>query len=189
MITQRIGVAAMRRGAAQSGLTFNQHIPKLAMTANFVPAIQTRLVATAKVSNDQGHEILAKQRLNRPVAPHLTVYKLNQTWFGSSAWNRITGCTLAGTAYVYFAGYLVAPLLGWHWESASVAAAMGSLPFLVQGGIKTFLSFPFVFHFVQSLRHIAFDMGTGFNKAHIVKAENIVWASSVVGALALAFGL
>lgn len=144
-------------------------------------------VATTKVSDKEGNQILANQRLNRPIAPHLAVYKFNQTWFSASVWNRITGCTLSGVAYVYFAGYLVAPLLGWHWESASVAAAFSSLPFAVQGGIKSFLSFPFVYHCIQGVRHLTYDLGIGYKKTTIRAGETAIWISTAVIALGLAF--
>lgn len=146
-------------------------------------------VTTSKISNDEGHEILAKQRLHRPIAPHLSVYKLNQTWFGHSAWTRITGCTLSGAAYVYFTSYLVAPLFGWHIESAALAEAFASMPAAVNGAIKFALGFPFAYHFINGIRHLVFDMGKGFAKPTIVKTEIATWAASVVGGLFLAFGL
>ncbi|KEY67864.1 hypothetical protein S7711_05001 [Stachybotrys chartarum IBT 7711] len=186
MIAQRVGVAAMRRGAAQPSVFLGQHIPKLAV-ASGLTSMQTRRVATTKVSDKEASQILANQRLNRPIAPHLAVYKFNQTWFSASVWNRITGCTLSGAAYVYFAGYLVAPLLGWHWESASVAAAFSSLPFAVQGGIKSFLSFPFVYHCIQGVRHLTYDLGIGYKKTTIRAGETTIWISTAVIALGLAF--
>lgn len=146
-------------------------------------------VATVKHTPTEGNDILVKQRLNRPIAPHLGVYKLNQTWLGHSAWTRITGCTLSGAAYLYFSTYLVAPLLGWHIESQSLAEAFASMPFAVSGGIKFLLGFPFVYHFINGVRHLVFDMGIGFAKAQIVKAEIALWASSILGGLYLAFGL
>jgi succinate dehydrogenase (ubiquinone) cytochrome b560 subunit len=53
-------------------------------------------------------EILAKQRLNRPVAPHLSIYKPQITWYGS-ALNRVTGVALSGAFYAFGALYLIAP--------------------------------------------------------------------------------
>lgn len=148
-----------------------------------------RPLTTTKATPTEGNEILAKQRLNRPVSPHLGIYKLNQTWLGHSAWTRITGCTLSGAAYAYFAAYLVSPLLGWHLESQSIAAAFASLPVVVAGGIKFALSFPFTYHFINGVRHLVFDIGKGFAKADIVKAEVALWTSTFIGSLFLAFGL
>lgn len=104
-------------------------------------------------------------------------------------WTRITGCTLSGAAYLYFAGYLVAPLMGWHLESASLASAFASMPYLVNGGIKFFLGFPFVFHFINGVKHLVYDAGIGFQKGQIVLGEKLLWVSSVLGGLYVAFGL
>ncbi|KAH7318157.1 hypothetical protein B0I35DRAFT_431447 [Stachybotrys elegans] len=177
-------------GAAGSpSVFFNQQIPKLAMAATGLPVMQSRRVATTKITPTEGSEILANQRLNRPISPHLGAYKLDQTYFSASAWNRITGCILSGSAYAYFAGYLVAPLLGWHWESASLAAGFAALPFAAQAGLKTFFAFPFAYHFFQGTRHIVYDLGLGYAKQTIKSGEKLIWGLSAVSALGLAFGL
>merc|ERR1712000_270094 len=157
MIAQRVGVAAAR-GAAKPFIA--QNMPRLALAAR-IHTTQSKSIDTAKLTPTEGNDILAKQRLNRPIAPHLGIYKLNQSWFGHSAWTRITGCTLSGAAYVYFTSYLVAPLLG----------------------------FPFSYHSINGCRHLVFDLGKGFDKATIVKTETVTWIASAVGALFLAFGL
>lgn len=146
-------------------------------------------VTTTKVSTDDGHQILVNQRLNRPISPHLGIYKMEQTWFGASAWTRITGCTLSGAAYVYFASYLIAPLAGFHIESASLAATFTTLPFLVKGGVKFALGFPFAFHFINGIKHLIYDFGKGFAKPSIKRGEQFLWVSSILGGLFLAFGL
>ena len=146
-------------------------------------------MTTTRATPAEGNAILASQRLSRPVSPNLGIYKLEQTWFGASAWTRITGCALSGAAYVYFALYLAAPLLGWHVGSASLAAAFGAWPFLAKGAVKFALGFPFVFHFINGIKHLIYDFGIGFAKAQIVRGEIALWVSSVVGGLALAFGV
>lgn len=114
---------------------------------------------------------------------------MEQTWFGASAWTRITGITLSGTAYLYFASYLVAPLLGLHVESASIATAFAGLPWLVKGGVKFALGFPFAFHFINGIKHLVYDLGKGFSKPAIKKGEIALWVSSVLSGLYLAFGV
>merc|ERR1712025_641249 len=153
-----------------------QNLPK--RRSQLVPATQYRPIATVKQTPAEGNEILAKQRLNRPVSPHLGIYKMNQTWLGSSAWTRITGCALSGVAYLYFGSYLVAPLFGWHLESASLAAAFAGMPFIVNGGIKFLLGFPFAMHFFL-------DTGRGFAKASVVRVETAAWTFGILGGLFL----
>ncbi|CAM1507864.1 Fc.00g047120.m01.CDS01 [Cosmosporella sp. VM-42] len=188
MIAQRVGVAALRRGAAKPNVFFTQTLPKVALTAG-MSTTPARPSSMAKLSQEDGQKILVNQRLNRPVSPHLGIYKLEQTWFGTSAWNRITGCTLSAALYGYMAVYLVAPLAGLHLESASVAATFGSLPFIVKGGLKFTLGFPFAYHVLAGFKHLAYDLGKGFAKSTILKADFYLWSASIVGGLILAFAV
>lgn len=114
---------------------------------------------------------------------------MEQTWFGHSAWTRITGCTLSATAYIYFTTYLAAPLLGWHIETASLAEAFASMPAILNGGVKFVLSFPFAYHFFNGIRHLIMDTGKGFAKANIKTADKVTWTISILSGLFLAFGL
>merc|ERR1712000_724344 len=164
MIAQRVGVAAAR-GAAKPFIA--QNMPRLPLAAR-IHTTQSKSIDTAKLTPTEGNDILAKQRLNRPIAPHLGIYKLNQSWFGHSAWTRITGCTLSGAAY---------------------AESFANMPAVVNHGIKFLLGFPFSYHFINGCRHLVFDLGKGFDKATIVKTETVTWIASAVGALFLAFGL
>ncbi|KAH7145913.1 hypothetical protein B0J13DRAFT_331446 [Dactylonectria estremocensis] len=185
MIAQRVGVAALRRGAAKP--FFSQTLPRAALAAGMSTTPIRPAPATNKLSLAEGEQVLVNQRLNRPISPHLGIYKIEQTWFGASAWTRITGCTLSGALYVYMASYVAAPLVGLHIESASVAAAFGSLPLFVKGGLKFALGFPFAFHFFSGLKHLYYDLGKGFAKSTVIKSEKILWGVSIFGGLALAF--
>ncbi|PHH78983.1 hypothetical protein CDD82_2726 [Ophiocordyceps australis] len=188
MNAQRVGLAALRKGIA--------HTPALAraspalLLATTLPSTPVRSsTSSTHISTTEASQILAAQRRNRPVSPHLGIYKVNQTWFGASAWTRITGCTLSGVAYAYFAAYLVSPLLGLHIESASLAAAFAAWPLAVKGFFKLALSFPFAFHFFSGCKHLIYDMGKGFAKQTIRNGEIALWGVSFASALYLAFGL
>ncbi|OLN89084.1 Succinate dehydrogenase cytochrome B subunit, mitochondrial 1 [Colletotrichum chlorophyti] len=186
MISQRVGVSALRRAAAKPSVFFNQQMPKLAMAANMSTS-QHRPVATTKLSPQDGLDLLAKQRLNRPISPHLTIYKVEQTWLGASIWTRITGASLSGAFYVYFGTYLIAPLLGWHVETQSLVAAFGALPLAAKGGLKFLVAWPFTFHFFNGIRHLTYDFALGFSKPDIIKWGWVVWTTSLVSAAGLAF--
>lgn len=186
MIAQRVGVAALRRGAVKPNVFFNQTLPKVALTAG-MSTTPARPAGAANLTPEQGREILVKQRLNRPISPHLGIYKLEQSWFGASAWTRITGCTLSGVMYAYMGAYLIAPVVGLHLESASVVAAFSGLPLALKGGIKLGLGFPFVYHSLNGVKHLMYDLGKGFSKPAIKKSDAIVWTSSFIGAFLLAF--
>ncbi|KAM0231751.1 hypothetical protein ACHAPO_008331 [Fusarium lateritium] len=184
MLAQRVGVNALRSGAAKP--FFAQNISKSALAAGISTSSPTRAsTGSVKVSQEDGQQILVNQRLNRPVSPHLAIYKIEQTWFGSSAWNRITGSTLSVTLYGFSIAYLAAPVVGLHLESLSIASFVAGLPLAVKGGLKFTLGFPFVYHAISGVKHLLYDAGKGFAKTTIVQADKYIWAASVLGAIGL----
>ncbi|KAL2146543.1 hypothetical protein VTI28DRAFT_3433 [Corynascus sepedonium] len=188
MIAQRAGTTALRRVAGKPNAFFTANVARLGL-AQSLSTTQTRPVATQKITAEDQYSILAKQRLNRPVSPHLAIYDKQQTWFGGSIWMRITGSAFSGSLYLFATAYLAAPLLGWHLESASLAASFGALPLAVKGGLKFLAAWPFTFHFFNGIRHLLFDMAVGFKRQTIVKTGWYIWGASFVGGLYLAFFL
>ena len=94
-----------------------------------------RLAATESISSSQSQEALAKQRLQRPVSPHLGIYRPQITWIASSL-NRVTGITLSGSLYLFGFAYLAAPTLGWHLETQSMVAAVAAWPVAGESGVE-----------------------------------------------------
>ncbi|RYO85018.1 hypothetical protein DL764_009243 [Monosporascus ibericus] len=189
MNAQRLGLRAVRQSQAAAkspNAFFSQNLPRLALATNAVTQ-QSRGAATQKITQDDAHSVLAAQRRQRPVSPHLTTYDYSQIWLGASIWTRITGMTFGGGLYLYTLAYLAAPLAGWHLESASLAAAAGSLPYAVKAGAKFLISWPFLFHAFNGTRHLVWDLGIGYNKATIKKGGWIIWGASLVSALAVSF--
>jgi len=148
--------------------------------------IQTRLAATTSVSGDEAGSILAAQRRNRPVSPHLSIYRPQITWY-ASALNRLTGAVLSGSFYIFGAAYLVAPLLGWHLESASIAAAVASMSPVAKMGLKAFFALPFTFHTMNGIRHLVWDTGRQFSNKQVIRTGWTVVGLSVASALGLTF--
>ncbi len=133
-----------------------------------------RFAATEAVSKAQGNEIIAKQRLLRPVSPHLAIYRFQINYL-SSAFNRVTGLILSGSLYIFGIAYLVAPTVGWHLETASMVAAVAAWPAAVKVGVKAFFAAPFFFHSFNGLRHMVWDAGYGFkNSVHIRTGWSVV---------------
>jgi succinate dehydrogenase (ubiquinone) cytochrome b560 subunit len=87
--------------------------------------------------------------------------------------------------YGFSLAYLVAPLVGLHLESASIASFAAGLPLAVKGGIKFTLGFPFVYHAISGFKHLLYDAGKGFAKTTIVQADKYIWAASFLGAIGL----
>jgi len=127
-----------------------------------------RLAATEHASQSEAAEILAKQRIHRPVSPHLAIYRPQITWIASSL-NRITGITLSGSLYLFGIAYLIAPYTGWHMETQSMVAAVAAWPMAVKAGLKAFFAFPFFFHSFNGVRHLAWDMGVGMKNQQVIR--------------------
>nr|AKG26229.1 mitochondrial succinate dehydrogenase cytochrome b560 subunit C [Alternaria arborescens] len=157
MASQRVFQLGLRRAAAPS--------------LRVQPAgrmVQRRLAATEHASQSEAAEILAKQRVNRPVSPHLAIYKPQITWYASSL-NRITGITLSGSLYLFGIAYLIAPYTGWHLETQSMVATVAAWPAAVKAGLKAFYAFPFFFRSFNGLRHLAWDVGIGFKNQQVIR--------------------
>jgi len=147
----------------------------------------SRPITTQKLSQSESTALLAEQRLRRPTSPHLDIYDKKQTYFGASIWQRFTGAGYSGALYAFGISYLAAPYLGWHLESASIAAFVAGLPVIAKGGLKFALAWPYVFHAINGVRHLTYDMAIGFQKATILKLGWYIWGASIVGGLGLAF--
>ncbi|RJE27583.1 succinate dehydrogenase cytochrome [Aspergillus sclerotialis] len=147
--------------------------------------IQKRHISSTTKTSDPT-KILAQQRLNRPVSPHLSIYEPQITWCGSIA-NRITGLVLSGSLYLWATSYLASPLLGWHLDSASMAAAFSALPIIAKVALKGTVAFPFTYHSLNGLRHLMWDTGYGFTNEQVAKTGWMVVGLSGACALLLAF--
>ncbi|KAI2629219.1 succinate dehydrogenase cytochrome b560 subunit [Hypomontagnella submonticulosa] len=183
MNAQRVGIRALRQAAKQPNALFLRNLPRLAIASN----LQIRGASTQKVTETDAQSILAAQRRQRPVSPHLTAYDYSQTWFGASIWTRITGQMLSTSLYAFSLAYLVAPLTGWHIESATLAEAAASLPPVVKTGLKMVVAWPFFFHFSNGIRHLVWDFALGFKKQVINQTSYVVLGASVVGTLGAVF--
>lgn len=163
-------------------MTASTALPLTDAPSTWMLTRKPRLAATGTTSQSQGAEILAKQRLQRPVSPHLSIYRPQITWYGS-ALNRVTGITLSGSLYLFGIAYLAAPTLGWHLETQSMVAAVAAWPALVKVGLKAFFAFPFFFHSLNGLRHLAWDVGVGFKNQAVIRSGWTVVALTVAGSL------
>lgn len=101
--------------------------------------------------------------------------------------NRITGSILSVSLYVFGFAYLVAPALGWHLESASLAAAFAAWPVAAKVATKFLLAWPFTFHSFNGLRHLTWDMGASLTNKQVIVTGWTVIGISFVTALGLTF--
>ncbi|KAF2754653.1 cytochrome b560 subunit of succinate dehydrogenase [Pseudovirgaria hyperparasitica] len=171
---------ALQLGLRRTGLgvksTFN----------GFKSRIAQRRVASTQTTSESAaaDNILVKQRLARPVSPHLGIYQANIAMYGS-AFNRITGSILSGAFYIFGFAYLAAPTIGWHIETPSMVAAVGSWPIWAKIATKFSVAFPFLFHSLNGVRHLVWDTGRGFATKTTARSGWVVVAASVVGSAIL----
>ncbi|KAF7718819.1 Uncharacterized protein PECH_005849 [Penicillium ucsense] len=181
MFSQKLVQQSVRRLAVQQPLAIQSMVRASPAAATL--GLQKRAVTSTAAEENS---ILAKQRMNRPVSPHLAIYRPQIGWVASGL-NRVTGVALSGTLYLWATAYLASPALGWHVESASMVAAMGALPFAAKVLLKTIMALPFTFHSFNGLRHLMWDLGRGLSNNVIIKSGWTVVGVSVASALALAF--
>lgn|ERR1700686_4006198 len=112
----------------------------------------------------------------RPLSPHITVYRWAYT-MALSTLHRITGVALA-VALLGFVLWLVSASLG-----AEAYAAI--LPLLVSMPCKILLALAvaaLIYHFCNGLRHLAWDMGWGFERADARRSAALVVVATVIAA-------
>ena len=117
----------------------------------------------------------------RPLSPHMTIYRWPVTMM-TSITHRFTGVGLAVGAIV-LAWWLVSISNGPEgWESFQ---AIWDTPL----GLLLLFGFTWslVYHFLNGVRHLAWDLGYGFDKQVAERNSVIVYALSVIGALAVFF--
>lgn len=186
MLAQRTTQQALRRIAVSKPSMLSQMAMKqFAAPATTASFRQIRPATTQKLTPADSYKILVAQRKNRPTSPHLTIYR-PQITSTLSALNRITGATLSGGFYVFGAAYLIAPLVGWHLESASMAAAFATWPVALKVATKFAIAMPFTFHSINGVRHLVWDTGRMIVNRSIIRTGWAVVGLSTASALALA---
>jgi succinate dehydrogenase / fumarate reductase cytochrome b subunit len=116
----------------------------------------------------------------RPLSPHMTIYRWPVTMM-TSITHRITGIGLTVGA-VILAWWLVCVSNGLDGGYGSfMALAATPVGELILFGVTWSL----VYHFFSGIRHLAWDLGYGFDKTLAERNSMIILALSVIGALAL----
>ncbi len=117
---------------------------------------------------------------NRPLSPHLTIYRFAYT-MALSIMHRITGLALAA-GLVVLVLWLVSLAAGARAYAAYLGLA-ASWPFKVLLALGLVA---FVYHFCNGIRHLLWDAGLGLERAQARRsAWMVVAAVAVVSALLL----
>lgn len=116
---------------------------------------------------------------DRPLSPHLTVYRLKYTLV-SSILNRFTGAALTGGLLVLLY-WLIAVSQG----AEAYAKAYVVLSHWVFKVIFVGLLFSFSYHLVAGIRHLVWDTGRGLSRQQSQTSAWLVGAVSVLLTAAL----
>ncbi|EGE80691.2 succinate dehydrogenase (ubiquinone) cytochrome b560 subunit [Blastomyces dermatitidis ATCC 18188] len=183
MISQKIMQQSLRR----SHCIFSRALLNYIVPINFTRSayIQTRETASSTKASDP-NDLLRKQRLNRPISPNLTIYRPQITSV-LSILHRNTGLLVSGGFYLFFAVYLASPWLGWHIDSASMAASFGALPVAAKVLLRTTVALPFTFHSFNGVRHLVWDLSCGLSNKQVIRSGWAVVGLSISSALLLGF--
>ena len=116
---------------------------------------------------------------DRPLSPHLGVYKFKYT-LASSILNRITGCALS-LGLLPLTYWLMALAGGPESYARAVVVLSHPLFKLIYVGI----AFTFSYHLVAGIRHLVWDTGRGLEKRQSQVSAWLVGALSVLLTFAL----
>lgn len=112
----------------------------------------------------------------RPLSPHLTVYRWGYT-MTLSILHRLSGVALA-VSLLGLVLWLVAASLG----AGAYAAVLPLLMSLPARLLMALAVTALIYHFCNGLRHLAWDLGWGFERADARRSAVLVVAVSVIGA-------
>jgi succinate dehydrogenase / fumarate reductase, cytochrome b subunit len=113
----------------------------------------------------------------RPLSPHLTIYKPQITSV-MSILHRITGVALSGGTFL---------LVAWLWAAAYSPACFESIHAFFGSIFGKLLLFgwtlAFYYHLLNGIRHLCWDMGKGFDMQTVERSGVVIGVAS--GALTM----
>jgi succinate dehydrogenase (ubiquinone) cytochrome b560 subunit len=144
----------------------------------------TSLTTPNQTRNPPPHHLLTAQRLSRPVAPHLSIYR-RQITSVLSVLQRLTGITLSAALSLFPILYLSSTHLGLDFDlsTEAIAASFASLPWIVKSAVKFGVAWIFTFHVLNSLRFLAWKFAIGVTNSDVAVSGWVVVVGSVAGAV------
>ncbi|MFH4980542.1 hypothetical protein AB6A40_007251 [Gnathostoma spinigerum] len=130
-----------------------------------------------------GWDYLMRQRaLKRPISPHLSVFKPELPMLLSGL-HRITGCAMAGTLLIGAVGFSLVPFD----FTTFVEFLRGlGLPSFVWDAVKFVIAFPLVYHTLNGIRFIGFDMAKGTDIVSVYRSGYFVFTLAAIIAISVA---
>ena len=120
----------------------------------------------------------------RPLSPHLSVYKMSRYTLFTSFFNRITGIGLS-VGLIVLVYWLMAVAGGSRsYQHAYQVLSSGIFKILYAGMVVAFC-----YHLVAGIRHLVWDTGRGLERAQSKRSAGVVIAVSIVLMVALGYWL
>ncbi|HVT24015.1 MAG TPA: succinate dehydrogenase, cytochrome b556 subunit [Rhizomicrobium sp.] len=115
----------------------------------------------------------------RPLSPFISIYRWPVT-MAASITHRVTGVGLA-LGMILVAWMLIAVATGPNAYETFVSLGGSIIGRLILFGF----AWAVVFHFLNGIRHLAWDVGFGFKVPTALAVSSIIYVLSVLGAIAL----
>jgi succinate dehydrogenase / fumarate reductase cytochrome b subunit len=116
---------------------------------------------------------------SRPLSPHLQVYKWSVT-MATSITHRITGVGLY-VGFVFIAWWLVAASMGPEAYAPFLKAAAHPIGQIILFGF----TWAAAYHLLNGIRHLAWDLGYGFQRKTAMWTGVLVVALSIIAAIGM----
>jgi len=142
-------------------------------------------ITTSSLVRSQEDFWSKNSRLKRPMSPHLTVYKLQLTSMLSIT-HRGTGVAMTAVTVSFALAALALPGNFEHY--LGLVKALEIPAWIIFSG-KTVLAWPLCYHSFNGIRHLAWDLGYGFDIGMLYKSGWFVFFGSILAAAFLAYFL
>ena len=120
----------------------------------------------------------------RPISPHVTVYRIFRYTLFTSFFNRITGVVLS-VGLIVLVYWLMAVAGGSRGYQRAYEILSSGIFKLVYAGLLV----AFCYHLVAGIRHLVWDTGRGLERAQSKQSATLVIAISIALVLILGYGL
>jgi succinate dehydrogenase / fumarate reductase cytochrome b subunit len=114
-------------------------------------------------------------KLERPLSPHIQIYRLKHTFLSLSVWHRATGVALT-VGIVLLIYWLAAAAAGSTSYDRALEVLSSPLAKIAMFGWL----WSFFYHLLAGIRHLGWDLGYGFEKVFARKTGRLVLVGSVV---------
>lgn len=131
----------------------------------------------AASSNLDKNFMIKNKQLNRPLSPHLSVYKPQLT-STLSIFHRITGL---GASVVLYGGGVAALFSTSQSFPEIVQLIQDSVPSFIILATKTAIGGGLIYHTLNGVRHLVWDVGYGFQLNHLYMSGYVVVALTAIG--------